>query len=360
MTDPDDELGRRLSTLLRMETDAMQIDTPVASARLERELTRSRRRRGTAVAVASGAAAAAALGIVLWNQSNDPTATGPADQPSVTEATTTSTPYFLDLSTDAQTPLPDELVPPATPGLRSTYSHDGTAVALESVALECGTGPCAVRNQLDLVSADGSVTEVPVPSKSSASVLAWSRDGTKLVYRQSASSRDLGDLFVYDLDEAVSTQVTDLGLGEVYWVDMRADFSPDGDTVIFHRPRTAVQGTRLDVWTVPVTGGEPTLVIRDAAQPEYLPDGRRIAFVQPESTPLTGPVVAVLATGDKPQPLFESSEEIVDFQLSPDGTRALTSGDEMRMVDIGTGEVSDLGLNAQWAGNDRLLMVPEH
>lgn len=354
MTDPDDELGRRLSTLLRMETDAMQIDTPAASARLERELTRSRRRRGTAVAVASGAAAAAVLGVVLWNQTNGPTATGPADQPSVTEATATATPYFLDLSTDARTPLSEELVPPATPGLGGTYSHDGTAVALE-----CAPGICAGRNQLDLVSADGSVTEVPVPSDSSASVLAWSRDGTKLVYRQSASSRDLGDLFVYDLDEAVSTQVTDLGLGDVYWVDMRADFSPDGDTVIFHRPRTAEQGTRLDVWTVPVTGGEPTLVIRDAAQPEFLSDGRRIAFVQPGSTPLTGSVVAVLATGGKPQPLFEMPDEVIDFQLSPDGTRALTSGDGAKMVDLGTGEMSDLDANAQWAGNDRILVVPE-
>ena len=78
MTDRNDELGRRLSTLLKMETDAMQIDTPGASLRLERALTRSRGRRRTAVTIA-GAAAAAALGVVLWNQASGPTATVPAD-----------------------------------------------------------------------------------------------------------------------------------------------------------------------------------------------------------------------------------------------------------------------------------------
>jgi hypothetical protein len=228
-----------------METDAMQIDTPAASGRLERGLTQSKRRRRAAVA-AAGVAAAVALGFVLWSRTDTPASIPPTDQPRDTE--TPAAPYFLDLSTGAQTPVPEQLVPDTAPGLVGTYSQDGTAVALE-----CAAGTCSGHGKLEVVSADGSVTTVPVSSDSVASVLAWSRDGTKLVYRQAAIG--LGDLFVYDLDHAVSTQLTDLGLGDVYWVDIRAEFSPDGETVVFHRPRNETASSRLDVWTVPVTGG---------------------------------------------------------------------------------------------------------
>jgi hypothetical protein len=104
-------------------------------------------------------------------------------------------------------------------------------------------------------------------------------------------------------------------------------------------------------------------VIRHAAQPEFLPDGRRIAFVQPGNSALTGRVVAVAVPGEPPEPLFEMPGELIDYQLSPDGTHALTSGDDgVQLVDVGTGEASDLDApadsSAQWAGNDNLLVTP--
>ena len=81
MTDRHDELGRILGTLLQQETDSMQIDTPAASQRLERELTRSRGRRLAAVAAAAGVAAGVVLGFVLGHLTSSPTSAGPADQP---------------------------------------------------------------------------------------------------------------------------------------------------------------------------------------------------------------------------------------------------------------------------------------
>jgi hypothetical protein len=331
----------------------MHTDTQADSERPERELTQSRRRRRGVVA-AAGVASAVALGFVLWNPTSSPPSTGPAGQPSEAEAPTT--PYFLDLSTDEQTPLPEELVPEATLEVGLAYSPDGTAVALDcSVAT-----PCAGPDGLRVVSADGSVTRIPVPSEFNAQSLAWSRDSTRLLYRLTRSSTDLGDLFVYDFAKADSTKIADLGLDSVYWVDLRAEFSPNGQTVVFHRPRNATPASKLDVWTVPVTGGEPTLVFRNAAQPEFLPDGTRIAFVRPGSTALTGRVVAVAAPGEPPQALFETPEELVDYQLSPDATRALTSGENgMHLVDLATGELSDLTFSAQWAGNDILLVTPD-
>ena len=85
MTDRHDELGRILGTLLKQETDAMQIDTPAASQRLERELTRSRGRRRIAVAAAAGVAAGVFLGFVLGHLTGSPTSAGPADQPRSTK-----------------------------------------------------------------------------------------------------------------------------------------------------------------------------------------------------------------------------------------------------------------------------------
>jgi dipeptidyl aminopeptidase/acylaminoacyl peptidase len=352
MTGREDELGRMLRAVLEKEGDAMQIDTRGASQRLERELSRTKRRR--AVVAAFGAAAAVVLGFVLWNSTSSSPPSVPAQPPSSADGS--DAPYFLDISTNVQTPLPKELVPQSAQDLSLTYSQDGMAVAVACEPFQT----CSGRNKLEVVRPGGRLTVIPVPSDRIVWTHAWSRDGSMLLYRLTRTTTDLGELFVYDLDRAASTQIADLGRQSVYWIDLRGEFSPDGQTVIFHRPRDKGQASPLDVWTVPVTGGEPTLVFRDAAQPEFLPDGRRIAFVQPDSTSLVGRVVASAAPGDSSKPLFEVPEDIVSFHLSPDGKRALVNGS--RLVDIATSEVSELACapcSGQWAGNGRLLVTPE-
>lgn len=56
-----------------------------------------------------------------------------------------------------------------------------------------------------------------------------------------------------------------------------ADYSvsPDGGSVFFHLPRDWSPADEWDVWSVPVTGGEPTLVLQEAAFPLPFPDGAR-------------------------------------------------------------------------------------
>ena len=349
MTDRQDELGRILSTLLKEETEAMQVDTNSAAARLERELTKSNRRQ-TFTAAAGAVAATVVVGLVLWNQTDSPPAPGPSDRGNSTD--TSEAPYFLDLSSGETTPLPETLVPDPAPGLRRSYAPDGT-----QVALECPAVGCSGYDRLTVVRADGTVTVVTVPDGLDATPLAWSRDGSNLVYRLHRGA-DLGDLYLADLTDGDSIKVAELGLEVAYWVDLRADFSPDGETVVFHRPRTASLDSKLDLWTVPATGGEPTLVRRDAAQPKYMADGR-IAFVRPGSDSLVGRVIAVATAGGSPRTLVELPEEVVDWQLSPDDKRVLTSlADGPVLIEVATGEVSDLDVGGQWAGNDTLIVEP--
>lgn len=352
MTDRQDELGRILSTLLKEETEAMEVDTNRAAGRLERELTKSNRRRIFTVAAAAGAVAATVVvGLVLWNQTDSPPAPGPSDRGNDSDAS--EAPYFLDLSSGETTPLPEGLVPDSTLGLRHSYAPDGT-----QVALECPVVACSGHDRLEVVHADGTVTVVPVPDGLDATTLAWSRDGSKLVYRLHRGA-DLGDLYVSDLTDGDSTKVAELGLEVAYWIDLRADFSPDGETVVFHRPRTASSATKLDLWTVPASGGEPTLVQRNAAQPKYMADGQ-IAFVRPGSNSLVGRVIDVAIAGGSPHTLVELPEEVVDWQLSPDDKRLLTSlSDGPVLIDVATGEASDLDFGGQWAGNDRLIVEPQ-
>ena len=108
-----------------------------------------------------------------------------------------------------------------------------------------------------------------------------------------------------------------------------------------------------------MTGGEPTLVQRDAAQPKYMADGQ-IAFVRPGSNSLVGRVIDVAIAGGSPHTLVELPEEVVDWQLSPDDKRVLTSlADGPVLIDVATGEASDLDFGGQWAGNDRLIVEPQ-
>lgn len=362
MTDRQDELGRILSTLLKEETEAMQVDINSGAERLEREITQSDRRRRSTVAAAGIAAAAVVIGLVLWRQSDNPPDPVPSDGGSDSDAA--GAPYFLDLSTGETTPLPEALLPDGTPGLyASDYAPDGTQVALKCVP----GATCEGHGRLEVGRADGTVIGVPIPDEHQATILSWSGDGTKLLYRlyrgEIGEIGGIGDLHVYDLAQGTGGKVAELGPDDAYWVDVRADFSPDGETVVFHRPRDASSASKLDLWTVPATGGEPTLVRRHAAQPRYLGDGR-IAFVQPGSNSLVGRVIAAADAGDPqnsaPRTLVELPENVVDWYPSPDSTRALVSLDEgLGLVEIATGRLADLAdVGGSWAGNDRLIVEP--
>ena len=147
----------------------------------------------------------------------------------------------------------------------------------------------------------------------------WSPDGTKIVYEAGwVASSEIGNLFVeYLVSGEHRTQVTDFEpVTDTQWF-IAPTFSGDGHTVYFHLPRIGSLG--FDVWSVPVTGGEPKLLLENAAQPVSIP-GQNYwgAFVPAESDTFDGSIV--LATRDR-SVLVETEGSIDRPSASPDGSK---------------------------------------
>ena len=117
-----------------------------------------------------------------------------------------------------------------------------------------------------------------------------------------------------------------------------------------------------DVWGVPITGGQPTLLLSEAPHrarlyglyaPQYLADGGRIAFPQSDH------VISVAAPGRSPQPLVTTDLPMWGFVMSPDRTRIAYDTEEgTHVVNLATGEdrLVTGGQRARWVGNDTLFV----
>ena len=102
---------------------------------------------------------------------------------------------------------------------------------------------------------------------------------------------------------------------------MAPRFSPDGEAVLFTWPGGELGHQMWDLWSVPVSGGKPTLVRRDAALGSLSPDARTIAYLQVLRTGSvgSGDLWLVDADGTDARPLVTG--ELVAARWSPDGTR---------------------------------------
>jgi hypothetical protein len=112
-----------------------------------------------------------------------------------------------------------------------------------------------------------------------------------------------------------------------------------------------------------VAGGEPTLLLRDAATPIYFPDGNRIAFVDPSSTQFHGSSISIANTEGPPsrRTLVKAKDSIWWPTMSPDGTGiAFQDLGSIYVVDVSSGESSVVAYaeNAEWLDADTLIVTP--
>jgi Tol biopolymer transport system component len=344
---------------------------PGALERQQKRQVRAARNRTVGAFVAVVAIGVAAIALILGIRGGQ-NATTPADEPPTVAPGTASGPFFLDLRTGERTPLPKAIVPEGVGDgviVNYTASPDGTRIAYST----CHHGDCSKADEMVVADIDGSdARSVPVPEGLNGYAPHWSPDGTKIVYqlRNGASDGlDLGNLFVQDLSSGQTTQLTDLELSTAGWWFMSPSFSSDGRSVIFHLARHSSGATKFDVWSVPVTGGEPTLVLRNALFPMVLPDGEGIAVVEPSGFDLSGGriLIAGAPVPGPPRTLVEANVAIEVPTMSPDGSRiAYQDGGSIYVVDVATGESSKVAdgvadgiyFNAAWLDNDTLIVAP--
>jgi WD40-like Beta Propeller Repeat len=360
MTTREDELGRTLRTLLQEEAEAMQIDTVTDSRRLRRELSRADGvRRRVALGVVAAALAVVA-GVLLWAGIGDPRSVAPADDGPAPEVSTAA-PFFVDVTSGKQTLMaerlwPDNLVPEEyTDVVELVPSPDGSTIAytaLGDVARVVDVGSGAPRRLTPPRGFNGFGDYPP----------DWSPDGTTLVFV--LGTGNARTLALYDVSTEGWTQLADLDVGTTGLADIVTGFSSDGDKVLCQLPRSTTTGAVvLDVWSVPMTGGEPTRELPNAAYPMGLPDGG-IGFVFPGSEAGRSAIAVADAAGER-RTLVRSTSAIWDPQLSPDGARILYRDDDGRhLVDASTGEPLPLpdvvagADSARWLDDDTVIVVP--
>jgi basic membrane lipoprotein Med (substrate-binding protein (PBP1-ABC) superfamily)/DNA-binding SARP family transcriptional activator len=266
-------------------------------------------------------------------------------------------PFVLDLRTGARTPLPDEL------GAAGHYwaSPDGSQIAFG----RC----CNDDDTITIANIDGTdVRPLSPPDGFSQHGVGWSPDGTRIVYQEHVGTM-LGDLFVEDLATGEKSQITDLeSTAEDDWWWLAPRFSPDGEHVVFHLPREGAElpgegaeAEGWDVWSVPVDGGVPTLLVPDAMFPIYFPDGETLAVIDPAPPDFSGRVISIVAADGSRSELIAAEEPVWAASVSADGTRiAFEEGSRIHVVDVATGESTTVaeGISVSWLDDDRLFVHP--
>jgi Tol biopolymer transport system component len=305
--------------------------------------------RGWPLARAAAVAAVIAGGLVVVTGDGErntrvETATASVSEPSPPP------PYLLDVDTGERTALNivENAVEfqPSPDGTRLLFYQDGA---------------------LSIADADGSgVVAIDVQGGPEWRPARWSPDGTRIVYQEKMEGGNVGNLFVHEVATGRRTQVTHLDLTTADWFWLAPSFSPDGQDVVFHLARDASSEPGFDVWSVPVTGGDPEVLVEDAAWPRYLPDGRLVYVASPRSM-RDGDTLVIAAADGSTRTLAEAVNGIRRVNVSPGGARVeYVTGDpddnqdddRVYVVAVESGEASMLDIEGEWVDDHTLLVGP--
>jgi Tol biopolymer transport system component len=271
--------------------------------------------------------------------------------------------YVIDLKTGAMTPLPEAInrslnKHPSASG-QYAVSPDGSQLAYEGG-----------RGQIFIAGIDVTGVRRATHDPELVASPAWSPDGTKIAY-EGIGRGHVPSLFVLDVASGESTQITGVpGLrldpeGPGPGLPLQPQFTPDGSSLVF----TGGTHNHPVIRTVPVTGGEGTLLIgprgdlRDAYNGSLSPDGSLMTFLGSEIGG-PGPQRWVAKVDGTERRLLPDVYGIPCWSnpagtWSPDGSRIVCSeASRVIVIDIATGEASPVavGRGAIWLDDHTLLV----
>jgi Tol biopolymer transport system component len=229
--------------------------------------------------------------------------------------------------------------------------------------------PASATPRLWVVRADGTGRRPISPAGVMPADPGWSPDGRSIVYV------DPDGLSITDVRSGRSRRVSRVR-GNQLWLP---SFRPDGRRIMY--TRTADHGRRLELWTVPVSGGGPHRLLRDAAFGTWSPDGSTIAFrrfgraVRPGRIwPYrTGRLDLMEADGHRVRTVLRSRGSMmapIDWSSvrpdwSPDGTRIALATlpaphASLRVLDLASHHVTLVGCGSAptWL-DDRTLLLEQ-
>ena len=336
-----------LRELFEMTTKQMEPDQDSWRKQEERHHRDARRKKVGALAVAAMVGVVATIGIV-WSLDGDDGANETTPATVGTDTTDLgSGSYQVDLPSGTVTVVQA----PYARGV-GDVSPDGATIA------NAGHKVIVTDLEGDNVRAFDS-TRVAAPQGAEAP--RWSPDGRTIVYQVDGPQQKIGNLFALDVASEKVRQLTDLEqISAGLWF-MAPSYSPDGRSILFTSPSAGKDDRQVwHLWSIPSSGGEPTIVLRDAAFGEYSPDGSAIAFTRVSGDGSGGGMWIVNADGSDRRQLVAG--EIVFPRWSPDGTRIAYGHDgESRtyVYDLATGETTSIaGVSTwpEWVDDDTLLV----
>lgn len=183
---------------------------------------------------------------------------------------------------------------------------------------------------------------------------AWSPNGSDLFFSRERAG--LRRIFRKNIVSGEEVQVSGGDFDEI-----QPTCSPDGKTILFVRSRTA--GVKLepgdvfgifidgDIWAIDLASGKEIKLIRNAYNPDYSPDGKRIAFDASWAGPRR--IWMVDSHGHNPQQLTSDTSEGVGHvrpRWAPDGAKVVFQNIERTKFDV---RVFDLSSSqSTWVTND--------
>lgn len=272
----------------------------------------------------------------------EPTATVPTVSPPITTApyytpdARSEVDYVIDLNSGEMTPLPETIIGALGEGEhdpgqgfhalhRYAASSDGSMLAFAGLGEE-GTP------QIFVAGIDGTGVRQVTHDPTRATSPAWSPDGTLIAY-QGYGGGEIPNVFVLDVATGEATQVTHEEATQVtHGGDDGAwdpTFTPDGRSVLYSAPSDPAPVLPVgELRTVPVDGGESTLLIGEgegifyAGDGSMSPDGSLVTFLG--GAPPCGPCRVVANADGTGSRVIDGWMATPAGMWSPDSSRIVT------------------------------------